>query len=165
MTPHLRRVLFACSSSPSQRKLVRTGLATRQATLYTHDKYPNRRLLYYNVKSYTWVYTDKSGVNHDFPSGDFVTTVRSTNPHIICEGAETITLNAWSTDGAGYFIHASGQLATISLGGSVFPKYRVLSVIYAPPGVEKLCGLQVKVRLSARRIPALGQLVSDEQPQ
>jgi hypothetical protein len=131
----LRWILFTClffwiAVTPSHAQTWPYGTTSYTLTTNTSTDGP----CITTTKSYMWTYKDSSGVTHDFPSGDFVTTVRSTNPQVICEGAENIPLNAWSTDGAGYFIHASAQLATISLGGSVFPKYRVLSVIYAPPG-------------------------------
>jgi hypothetical protein len=81
------------------------------------------------IYEYTWTFIDPSGVAHDF-AGYSAEDILSG-----CHGKNGPTaLDEWSTDGT-YYLEASGDSGSITgEGGYVNPKYKIVGVMYAPPG-------------------------------
>jgi hypothetical protein len=100
--------------------------------------------------NYAWTFTDSLGAVHSFPTSTnthvFETCSTSCNPTheksgcftgCGCPETGTTTQNEWSTDSQ-YYLQATGASGVVS---TLFdPKYKVVSVIYSPPGNESSQG-------------------------
>jgi len=101
---------------------------------------------YQNKITYSsWVYKDSSRVSHDFSGSDYVELIGGffvigpggQRYKIDCGQNVTTSLDTWSTDGL-YYLQATGGTAYIS---TVFdPAYKVVSVLYSPPGNQSSQG-------------------------
>ncbi len=84
-----------------------------------------------------WAYTDSAG-KHVFTGSDYTEVeeewyVYPREAPITCGVNLTTSFSAYSTDGL-YYLQATGGQGTTSLAGYVNPKFRIVGVMYAPPG-------------------------------
>jgi len=101
--------------------------------------------------SYTWTFTDSTGVAHAFPgsstlldeefSGGSSRAKSTLHPDDGgCNAYLEPEFNTWSTDGL-YYLDATGPFGSIAATHSYFdPAYQVTSIIYAAPGNESSTG-------------------------
>jgi hypothetical protein len=99
---------------------------------------PNNMTTYSN-----WTYTDSSGVGHTFNGNTIVerqlTWYQQFGHTIVklqCGANLTTSLNAYATDYL-YYLRASGGNGTetlIGYAGYINPKYKIVGVMYSPPG-------------------------------
>lgn len=73
-----------------------------------------------------WVYTDSAKVQHSFPGSDTETIVS-------CKFLHFTDLDTFSTDKE-WYLQAIGPEGSVSQSGTLYPQYKVVSIIYAPPG-------------------------------
>ncbi|HEY3973135.1 MAG TPA: hypothetical protein VGM18_09035 [Candidatus Sulfotelmatobacter sp.] len=73
-----------------------------------------------------WAYTDSSKVKHTFVGSDSETLVS-------CKFLHFTDLDTFSTDKE-YYLKAIGPEGSVSASGILYPLYKVVSIIYAPPG-------------------------------
>lgn len=88
------------------------------------------------TRSYTWKFTDTSGIAHPFP-GESVFITTSGSERWCLTGPQISPLTAWSTDRLYYLQGATGSATEESVtaaSGYINPKYVILGVTYAPPG-------------------------------
>jgi hypothetical protein len=79
---------------------------------------------------YSWTFTDSSGTAHPFSSTS--SSLMRIGPG--CGGTIFNPLDTWSIDGA-YYLTANGPNGSITaIGGTLDPKYKVVSILYATPG-------------------------------
>lgn len=78
-----------------------------------------------------WCFTDVNGVQHTIPGMTIQSGIM--HPDGPMTNLHTSTLNAASIDGL-YFLQATGELGTLWLTTTAYPKIQVLNVTYAPPG-------------------------------
>jgi len=71
-----------------------------------------------------WTYTDS--VKHSFPGGDEMWEYD-------CSKFGMTDLDTFSTDWQ-YYLRAEGPDGSVTPSGVLYPKYKVVSIIYAPPG-------------------------------
>jgi hypothetical protein len=81
--------------------------------------------------TYSWTFTDPSGGSHQFPG-----TSGSTEPRgQYCNYyGSSWSINTWSTDGLYYISGTNGSEAITGISGWINPKYKIIGVMYAPPG-------------------------------
>jgi len=75
---------------------------------------------------YDWAYTDSNKVKHSFNGSDSQTIVD-------CKFLHLTDLDTLSTDNE-YYLRAQGPAGAATPVGIVYPQYKVVSIIYAPPG-------------------------------
>src|SRR5260370_1876798 len=73
-----------------------------------------------------WAYTDSSKVKHYFNGSSSETIVS-------CKFITFTNLDTLSTDNE-YYLQAKGNIGSSSPSGILYPKYKVVSIIYAAPG-------------------------------
>jgi len=93
-----------------------------------------------------WVYKDSSGVNHDFTGSDYFEQRNGwfqlegdEEVKVFCGQNSTTSLDAFSTDNL-YYLQATGSSGSVGGAGILYPKYKVLSIVYAAPGNESSDG-------------------------
>jgi hypothetical protein len=104
---------------------------------------PNGNPIPQNATTYSnWAYTDSGGVKHSFPGSDYVEKQETYCPcyeghHYTCGTNYTSSLSAFSTDNV-YYLHATGAAGTVEpvTSGWINPKYKIVGVMYAPPGAS-----------------------------
>lgn len=126
-------VALTASATFSQAQTWPAGRITRTQTTTT-----TTQLTYCIVTTNTyskWTYTDSTSVAHSFPGTSQIVTARSTNPKFNCSAFnDTFELDAWSSDGKGYYLVAPGSFGTVTLTAYLLPKYQILTVLPDAPG-------------------------------
>jgi hypothetical protein len=90
-----------------------------------------------STTGYDWTFEDPSGGAHPFPGSSAMTIRVGVGS---CKGGSSTTLSTWSTDGL-YYLQATGGIGAITQESStLFPKYKVTSIVYAPPGNKSSAG-------------------------
>jgi hypothetical protein len=84
-----------------------------------------------------FVYTDGSGVSHSLSGSATYSQVSGSDPSCPPDGGSAIVLN-----GSNFFINVQpqGDSLAASLNVLLYPKYYVLSILYAPPGNQSSNG-------------------------
>lgn len=97
------------------------------------DGVPDGALNYF-YSNYTW--KDPNGVSHTFvgTSSDTYQIKRPARIDAIAYVEVFKPLTATSTDGQWRLVGVVGTEGTVGTVGTVYPKFQVLSIIYAPPG-------------------------------
>jgi hypothetical protein len=90
------------------------------------------------ITTYVWTFTDPSGGKHSFPGdseSEVIFTEGVDHGRSTCGPITTITsLDEWSSDGL-YYLEATGASGSVTaVGGYVNPKYKIIGVMYSPPG-------------------------------
>jgi hypothetical protein len=123
-----------------------TALSSAQLTYTTTKSYgggcSSSFLPAPNVSTYSsWVYKDSSGVSHDFSGSDyvefeegkFVVGPGGQEYKVYCGVNITTSLDTLSND-LEYYLQASGASGTTDPAAVAYPKYQVVSIVYAAPG-------------------------------
>ena len=127
----LRLALFFLAASISISAQVQAwpgGIVTHSTSAPYPDGNGGMTTSYYN-----WVYTDTQGISHSFQG-----QTEHTNSYIDDTGHRipqlSTTLDVTSDDGQ-FRLHAMASNGSINGAlGIMYPKYQIISIIYAPPG-------------------------------
>jgi hypothetical protein len=86
------------------------------------------------LTTYAWTFTDPQGGKHSFSgvSSKSLIYIQLLDDCIPESGSSS--LDEWSSDGL-YYLEATGASGSVTaVGGYVNPKYKIIGVMYAPPG-------------------------------
>jgi hypothetical protein len=100
---------------------------------------PNNTTVYSN-----WAYTDSHGTKHSFSGSDYVEVEEEWYEYpreapITCGENITTSFDAFSTDNL-FYLEAGGASGSVGGAGILYPKFKVLSIVYASPGNESSDG-------------------------
>ncbi len=135
---HASLILFfvAILTAVSPAQLTYTTTTSYGGGCSASDPVPKNQYTYSN-----WVYKDSSGVNHEFSGSDYVeyregwfqVQPGGEEIKVYCGINQTTSLDALSTDNS-YYLQATGASGTVGGAGILYPKFKVLSIVYAAPG-------------------------------
>jgi len=109
-----------------------------QTVTYAGPSQGGRPPLFVINKYSDWKWVDPAGVTHTFPGTSATKYYNGAHYGIASAGPNPVVTDlgkVQASDGSPVFLSTvNGGTGVVKVKGSIYPKYKVLSVIYAPPG-------------------------------